>query len=200
MMCRVQLSHGIPPRPVHDAWIARALTDIGNAPLRDAMLGSDRFADRIVEALLDCAFGPGAAVVGDDQVMPLLAMLVERLDEAFARRVGLLWFAPRLAGLLLDAKRRDVLGLNDRAEVQCILRYRAHAAASIIGTLPEHPNYVREGAACIAVWLDTCGQTGLVNRIRLTLPPDIGRVTDHHPQRAALVENILNDAKRVVSP
>jgi hypothetical protein len=191
-MCMVQVTQGPPPRPVHDGWKAQVLPGVGDTALRDAIWGSARFADRLVAGLMGRAIGPVVPMM-DHAVVPTLAVLMDHLDDAFLRKLGLMWFAPMLAVSVLDAGKRSAYGLSARDDVQVVLRYRAHCHAAVVGNVPDSPDYLREGAHCVVAWLAGCADQGTAQRLRLTLPADEAESAANPVARSALVALVLAD-------
>ncbi|WP_299507310.1 hypothetical protein [uncultured Roseobacter sp.] len=163
------------------------LNDIGNSALREAILDSDRFAERILCLLL----GKAKPVTLDEQVEDSLMRLNSCLDDALLSRIGQLWFAPVLANLVLTPAARSGYGLDDRHDMRCLLNYRDHAASSEIRALPVSPDYRYEGAGCVSAWLDQQPDTAAAAQLRLTLPLDLPAASE---ARARLVSRVLDDA------
>ena len=190
-MIALRLSPTSKPHAVHPEWCARALPDVTDPDLRAALLGAERFAERILSGLIQQAFGrpsvPGAAPD------PRLEDLASMLDDAVLARLGRFWFAPVLSAALLAAGLRSGWGVEDRDTLRRIMSYRDHASADLIGPLPQPPDFSAAGAACLHAWLDTMPAGEAPDRMRLLLPPRRAVDRPLSGRRAALVERVLAD-------
>ncbi len=193
-MTLVRIHPDVEPRPIHPAWLAKALPGIGNSSLREAILANDRFTGRILASLTAAAFKRDLPTGSLAKVEPALIGLLTHLDDEFLTRVGQLWFAPVLAARVLASTGRSGFGFDDRQTLRLVLNYRDHAAPGVIGELPAMPQYGSVGAHCVSAWLDRF-DVAAADRIRLTLAPDLfgdGPVRAH---RAKLVDRILVDTE-----
>jgi hypothetical protein len=192
-MMLVRIHPDVAPRPIHPQWQAKALTEIGNSTLREAILGNERFSGRIADHLIEAAFNRALPTRKAAKIEAGVARLLERLDDNFLTRIGQLWFAPILAARILAPTGRSDCGFDDRQSLRLVLNYRDHAAPAVIGSFPATPDYGREGAHCISAWLDRFFDPAVADRIRLTLAPDASPDCLTRPHRAALVDRILAD-------
>jgi hypothetical protein len=192
-MMLVRIHPDVEPRPIHPQWQARALTEIGNSTLREAILGNERFAGRIAVQLIEAAFNGASPMNKGAKIEAGLARLLEFLDDQFLTRIGQLWFAPVLATRILAPTGRSDYGFDDRQSLRLVLKYRDHAAPAVIGGFPATPDYTPEGAHCLSAWLDRCSDAAVAHRIRLTLVPVASPDCLTRNHRAALVDRILAD-------
>ncbi|WP_299554629.1 hypothetical protein [uncultured Tateyamaria sp.] len=186
-MTSIRIHPDAKPREIHPDWMTRVLNDIGNSTLREAILGSERFAERILNLLL-CKTAPSPI---DQRVDVSLIRLNNCLNDALLTRIGQLWFAPVLTDRILTPAGRSDYGLDDRRGLRLVLNYRNHAASAEIGALPVSPDYRREGAGCVCAWLDQRPETTVAEQLRLTLRLDLPEGSE---TRARLVARVLDDA------
>ncbi|MEJ6402712.1 hypothetical protein [Yoonia sp. 2307UL14-13] len=191
-MTRVEIHPSLPSMPLHPGWQDKMLADIGNAKLRDAVLGDERFATRIIADLLDdldCAIlsetGP---------VLETTKQVAERLENVSLIRIGQIWLAPLLAPRLISPEGRTALGIDDRSQLRFILKYQDHTDLSEKDHAGLSADYANEGAICIAAWLAHTSDA-TANRLKLCLPPDLIDRKAHDPARAKLIETLCSDAE-----
>lgn len=170
---------------IHSGWLAQALADIGHSELRQAILASARFSDRIITRL--AAVKPTSAPIDPDAPVARLAAL---LKPTFLEGVGQLWCAPIVARDLMAPSSHHDHGIDDRDQLRRMLRYRDHASADAIGQLSSRPDYASEGEACVAAWLTAQKCNPVAARLRLVLAPD---VPPGSKVRIALVDRVLAD-------
>lgn len=192
-MTSVRVHSGAEPREIHPAWLSRALPDIADAGLREAILGADRFAGRIADILLGTPSNGDAPAETGAKLDPALARLLDHLEPSFLIRVGQLWLAPLLATRILAPLGRSGHGLDDRQNLRLVLQYRDHADPSLRGELPAEPDYAQEGGLCVVAWLQQRSGTPAADRTRLTLAPATAPEGPVTAARATLVDRILAD-------
>lgn len=176
---------GAAPQQVHAGWIDRALTDIGDEVFRQSILSAPQFAERIVAVLAD-ADGQGTELADNHPMKTLLSFVPQ--DRLHA--IGQLWFAPVLAETMLSPSRRGAPEIESRDQLRRLMRYRDHTTPDLVGGLPQNPDYVYEGASCLAAWLSVQQEARIARRLRLVLPPELSFVS---VERIALVGRILSD-------
>jgi hypothetical protein len=189
MMATIQIHPAFEPRPIHPKRLAKVLTDITNLDLREAIIGADRFAARIAALLLPVA----AREDHGGRMEPVLARLLDAMNDTFLIRIGQLWYAPVLAARILAPLGRSGRGLDDRDSLRRVLAYRDHTKASVVGALPAEPDFGQEGALCVLAWLEGRKDSAAAQRIRLILAPHPDETIPAQAERAALVERILAD-------
>lgn len=191
-MTGVVICTGTDPRPLHDAWASRVLTDIENESLRDTLLASDRFGDRIVNSLLHKSFPDFDPEIPSLANLPTVVAILDLMARGLETRLGLLWLAPRLAAQLMKAEDRIRFGLTDRTQLRNIFRYKDHCTPDLISPITEQPDFECEGAACLIAWLEA-QSTHAAQRLRITMTPNIYFQPETREARAALVNAALSD-------
>ncbi len=176
---------GATPQQVHAGWIDRALTDIEDETFRQSILSAPQFAERIVTDLAG-ADGHVAELADDHPIKALLRFVTQ--DHLHA--IGQVWFAPVLAETMLSPARHGAPEIESRDQLRRLMRYRDHATPDSVGDLPQNPDYVYEGASCLAAWLSVQPEAPITRRLRLVLPPELSFVS---VERIALVGRILSD-------
>ena len=136
---------GTAPQRVHPGWIDQALTDIGHNALRQSILSSTQFTDRIVARLASSDIQP-MDLVDDHPIKALIGLMT----PDFLHIIGQLWFAPILAETVLSPARHMIPEIEGRDQLRRLIRYRDHAMPDVIGDLPEDHNYAYEGQTCVA--------------------------------------------------
>lgn len=158
---------------LHEGWLAGWEPALADPGLRDALMGSRRFALRIERDLLSAA-GVGTSLDALRAGEHVVVGRLERITDEALLRAGLLWFAPVLARSLKPlASLADVEPRRERLAI--VMDGRGHAAAGLVTEPATAADVVAEGRHCLAAWL-RAEPAPVSARLRLRLDPAISAI------------------------
>jgi hypothetical protein len=168
-MARLQPAANCGTWPLNKDWLAHWAPDLRSTALKQAIWESPRFAGRIVGHLLpDAAATDEGVELGPRETRVLSAALRQMRGDYF-RRLGLMWFAPAIAPLLLNAASRSSTGTLSKREMLLIHTSRDHASPALVGPFGGVEQIEAEGQRCFHSWLSTL-PVAVRKRCALLLP------------------------------
>jgi hypothetical protein len=168
-MARLQPAANCGTWPLNKDWLAHWAPDLQFTALKQAIWENPRFAGRIVSRLLpDAVASDDTVEIGPRETQVLSAALRQMRGDYF-RRLGLMWLAPAISPLLLNASSRSGIGTLSKREMMLIHTSRDHAPRVLVGPFGGVEQIEVEGQRCFDSWLCTLPES-VCKRCALLLP------------------------------
>lgn len=175
------------PSAIHPAWAESWAPDLTDPALRQALITSGRFNDRIAAALLS---ETDLSIDKRESDHATVRSINACGTPEHMRYTALMWLAPRLVLCLASPATRLACGPLERGELADIVRFRNHAPVEAIGMLPAEDKLHEEGWKCLVAWV-LSQKNGVAARLTLQLAPGAEQEIDRIDARTALMDRVM---------